>query len=481
MSYFLGKIKVIDLIGDITKDNPVKYYNLLLRAKILEEIIGKVKQDEMVQFTHYSFRDYYVAKSLIGVFADKEVLARFFAKKEEHNSLILLCGIEQQPEIVHVILERLLELGKVNLAVDCFCNTFHDKLPGVQKKISDEMIQQFKKDKYYREHRLLWDISRYGHRILTRELENYIEEITQKNIILKIDWEILKCEKLNLGDIEDKYKRTFRYQYLKFLCPKEYHELYDRLANSSYAQNEEGFNLFRELQKVCSIDDLLVLVVNTKYNSKLRAHIVRELRGHSRDSEISIEKILDHLKTTQQFFRNECEEYRWEVTACRLYYLDYLQIEQNIIISDDDPIATDLVKQFWLESSESIQLRIVLNSGKLPQYIQFLIDLLGRYKSNKQVDIAHFFDLWEEEFFDEADFVSQEDFEILPVYKLKDFEEDTYEILIKCLALENLGNIQSSKSKELLVKYSSSENTKLRRVAELALNKTKPQEKQEYE
>jgi GTPase SAR1 family protein len=460
-SKYFPIIEVLSEIKQEFPDNHLDCYDLLLRSEILSvegiEITqgNEVWEDNEVKFSHHSFRDYYVAKYLLGVFEDKEKLEMFFNDKDEHNSLVLLCGLEPVREIVNDIISGALKHGLIDLAVDCWSNT-RNVFPAIVTKIVNAIINKAEENKYQWIRKCLDFIERYGARIGgEKKLFDFLEKETKDDIILKIEWEILKSEKLGLGEVPLEYRNTLRYVTRN---DKTIRDFMPELVYSPEAQSVEGARLYEDILWIAADECFLELALKKTISLPLRVYFLAKASSFDNSSD----EIIKGLKANNEFIVSNCEKWMWIVVDVVVQLYGY----------DDRQEPDELLYHFWDESSPNVQLLILYyipNQAQNTPVASFFRRVLDEYICDEQVDVDRI------EFLSSFHCVSSgnsvfDGFDpIAGDYMLIDFKEETYSTLMKCVAMQQIIDLKITDCKDELVKYTFSENEKLRTVAEWAL------------
>jgi len=463
---------VLDVIKDVTRDDPTKFFELLLRWGIIKKV--KVEHDEHVQFHHYRYRDYFVANALVGKLVDEESLSAILINKDEYDSLVFLCGIEPNTNIVGGIIRSALDNGRPQLAIDCLCNTTNVN-PGVVGLITDaivSLIQKTKEEQFCWERRaysrapfVFQNIWRYGGRICGATLQQFMEEESKQNILWRIDWEILKWQRLRFGQIDERFLNTYRgavftEEGLRTDDPERGLRLgeYDGLAGCREAQTPEGHRLYFALRSATTFEQLCDLVLNQSYNHELKAFVLNEILSGCWEDD-GLKWLLRQLRKNGQVLGPFGERYMWVMSSfCTLYPLD-------------EEMEEEITKYFWIEPSPIVQFRFLwyMTGFKPSRLVSLFRRVLTDYLNDSLVDLHRLDELSGFHIAGMGDsiFVGQD--EIVCDYLLDDFKLDTCEVLIKCFALGQIGEKNDKESTSLLEKLSFSDNVKVSKVAQWAL------------
>ncbi len=471
---FFGKDFVYYLVKEEIGENISEHYDLLFYAEILKLVpvivtTGKHRKDkEKVQFYHKTYRDFYIAKSLIGRLKDLELLKKIISNEDENETLVMLCGIEPQASVNDAIILQAFDADKIELSLECLCRTENHSF-NLISDIANRLIKKSEDNSCFKKHHLLKYVELYGERICIKELTNYLEDVTRSDVIHKIDWEIYKSEKLGIGEISDKYKNTFRYVYMINKDKPKFQwdtEMMWKIAQCPQAQNEKGFELYYRLTKVTTVDELLSIVLDESIEIAVRAKMFIDLRHACRLGHINQQEIIYRLIAAKQHFNCINEEYIWEILPLYFFDINYQEVTSPEMSSKEAEAISCL---FWNLNFHNIHLRILYNSVSFPKEIRFELckKVLENYKCELIADLKRLEDLLYEEFYEEVDLVCN--YSIVADYPLFDFDSDTYETLMKCLAMQEIVNLKISECNDLLLKYTFSENEKLRTVAEWAL------------
>lgn len=469
---------LIDVIRDEGAEEVTRYYGLLLRAEILkpeEEMVKNVerRRNESVQFAHFSYRDFFVAKYMVGKCEDENYRDTFILNHNEHQSIILLCGIEPNPEIVTSIITTILNkrnFNEVILAIECFCNTFYP-LPGLLHNISHAIVEESKNDKSFLQ--LLSYLERFGYFIFTKEIEDYLENESRHNIILKIDWEIFKHKTGWINEVEENIRLTFRHAYRNIsgkIIPSYLSDLLFAISKLPAAQNKLGYSLFHKLMESSGWTDIYELGYDKNIDPSIRAYILFDtIDGLGLSPEMSDPKvIIEKLKDLNQLFLYDDELYSWVIVS--LFLRDYS--DENSLFNV--AIQRRFISDFNKYKSPNVQLRIahaLLNLGDMSIILPFIHTILDNKYSTNFLDLDRLSILtsldhkWFEYFIE-----CNEDSGFILEYALVDFSNETYDTIYKCLALEIMGSLKDVGSKNYLQKFSFSDNEKLKSVAEWSLS-----------
>jgi hypothetical protein len=478
---FFEKEFVYRTINEGIREKLSEYYDLLLRSEILRPVNVKItngkhiQYDEQLQFFHQTYLDFYIAKSLIGKLVDEELLYKVLLEQNLQNSLVMLSGLEPDQYVVDKIIRSITEKGNIELACTCLINTKNCS-SDIPTEIAKEIIDWAEYNKYYKKNALLSYIEKYGTAILTPELEKYIERFTNTDIINKIDWEAYKSLQLKTGEISEIFKKTPRYAYKYDKIKGKYIESCSRLASRAEAQNLDGYKFYSILTQIQSLEELLQLALDDSYDSFLRSILFYELRQKYYSDYLFWEKVITDFRKNADRWLNYHEDLRWEIIPFFIYYEDI--VGENVVSPEEAQIlANEAIEIFWKENSGPVQLRILVGSYLFPDFIrnEFFMDNLYHYQNDQIFDLERLEPIWEEEFYGEVDWaistVSTDYYPIIGDYRLCDFQDETYAILMKCVTINDgvYLKINDQKFTELLVKYSYSENEKLKSVAKWAL------------
>ena len=473
-------------------DNFLEFYDLLLKSEILELIkvtitVGKIKRnDEQLQFHHKSYRDFYVAKALIGGRTDNNWLEDMLDDSDEYRALVMLCGIEKDTVIVDKIIKAAIVKNNMELACECLFNAGNYSSE-IQGYVAKEIIRRSEEDNNFKNNMLIELVLKYGERILMLELHKYLDSLENKDIIQRIDWEVYKSERLGFGEIPEIYQHTIRYSYVyQNIKPVNFtnsnwdwnsDDIYNALAQCPELQNKE---IYQRLIQVTTIEELLSvllsIIVDDTYSDEAIAWVIKPLEAACGAGIISQQEIINRIVGSNKLFNSSCEQFKTALLSFLL--LDYANKEYDYVLKDIN-IAIMLIKLFWHETSPFIQLRILYHACSQPESVgrNFCIDVLSKYNNSYLVQTIQLIDRF---IYDEQ----KEDWE--PEYgppamncagKLScyDFENETFETLLKCYAINNLITIDGIQNKDIIERFLLSENEKIRDVAMYALTEIEKQ------
>ncbi len=468
---FFEKDFVHNVINNKTSDKQSEYYDLLFRAEmlvptIIEITTGKhVRTEEQTRFYHKTYRDYYVAKSFVGRLTHHELIEKIVAKKDEHESLVILCGIEPQASINDAIILHAFDADKIELSLECLCRTDNHSFKLVSE-IASRLIKKSENEPDFKEYHLLKYVKIYGEWICSKELFDYLEDVTHSNIILKIDWEIIKSERLHLGEVPENIKKTFKYMARNekraswFYDPKDYFnslfipksKLYNIFSNSQRTQNEYGVKLYYRIKGIENNEQFLDLALDKTFDMIDRVFILSEI-----DHMDYADTMVERLKENNEFIIPDFELWMWIVVDVVVYLYGNDRTEPDVLLN-----------HYWNESSPNVQLLILFYIPKTND-ICFFRRVLDEYRCDNQVDVERIENLSSFHCAGSGNMAFDGGGPIAGDYMLTDFEEDTYSTLMKCVPMQCIVDLRITDCKDELVKYTFSENKKLRTVAEWAL------------
>ncbi|MBI5476712.1 MAG: NERD domain-containing protein [Ignavibacteriales bacterium] len=449
------------IISDFIYDEPLKFFDYLLHTDIIRI------NEERVGFAHPSFRDFYVAKHLIGKLDNDEVLDKIFEVNKEYNSLILYCGIEPDRNIVDKLLLKALEKDRIKLAAECLCNTDNISASTISK-VQELLVFYSKKNNHWKckfenfdMRTILGLIEQYGPRICGADLYHSIEEEIKNDIITKIDWEVLKSRKLEAGEIPDLYK--FTYRCAAYISEHKTFPLTSNglLANYPIAQNKNGYDLYYREAGIKQLNDLIDILTDECLDIELKASLFNEALSANRFPEKGIVRALHDRNALIGDFG---EPWMWIVAS---------------LYDPDEDILQKLLDHFWKEPSSTVQLRIL--------YYQHNHDLLKKvmtnYRSEKLVDLnaidrlidfhiagmGDMFFCYEENIGENNDTGEER---TVKGFGLWEFENETYEVLMRCVAM-HWADPREGDMNNIIRNFLKSENAKERIIAEWALKDIK--------
>jgi energy-coupling factor transporter ATP-binding protein EcfA2 len=467
---------VLNTIRNITSEEPTKYLELLLRAELLDRVKVVVTsgrqslQEVRLQFHHQSYRDFFAATALSMRAETIEELQAILVDKDEDHTLVLLSGIERNTDIVAFLIRNALAQGKLQLAIDCLCNTSNIGL-NVIREVSGVVQSLFTKERikhtepFYSESRpysrfrfVFRNVWHYGPRfgILVFEL---MEKETENSIVWKVDWEILKSERMRMGESEARYRETYRYA----LFAEEGVNTGNRLdglrlgideglAGNSEAQTKQGYQLFYALKRATSFDALCVVLFDQTYNEELKSYILAKILGeYTEDNETRILKA--KLQEKNMLLGPFGERYMWIIASLCCEY------------SESELSQETIEKHFWSEPSPIVQCRFLLYGGSS----RLCGMVCERYQNSNIVDLDRIDELFESHRASTADCIFEGGDPVACDFRLEDFRGDTYETLAKCFALDRLAGNREPDIRSLLERLSFSDNRKIRLAAEWAL------------
>jgi hypothetical protein len=449
---YLDKEDFVRIISKTTHDKPTKYFNLLKRAEIIA-----VDEQRHVRFFHFAFYDFYLARALQKKVQTKEdVEALLEAKK--YQTLVYLCGIIENKETLDLIVRH---ARNIDVMIDCYCNADLES-PKTTTFVINSIIEWLEHEKEPRE--VFRYIQKYGARICGQKLHDYLEEKTKGDLIQSIEWEFLKKHKLfDYHEPPTEYRETYRFAWLEG-HPDFPIEAPSGLGTLPEAQNRKGYEFYQKEASVKSPIDMLHLAVDTQFGSEHRVPFLVDVVVSIDSNEIQAAEVWQFLKGRNHLFGGADETFKWLiVTLARMCAKD---------LSLPDDVASDLIEAFCIESSAIIKARIMGDCFfSLPALLRvdLLEEALGANHSPSYVDVDRIV-LLAEEFLimgidnSVGDFVDEAEIER--------FRDQTYDTLIKFLALRSCTYVQPTEQlKQLLRKYCESENDILRVAALKILNK----------
>jgi len=443
--------------GGLTED----LHELLIRSEILRPIESKQGGAEQIQFYHSTYRDYYVARALLGKLTDLHLREEMIDRATDIGPLIFVCGLEESKEIVASIISQALEKDNIPLAVECICNTGHEVASSITS-LMHVLKAKIKIDRFW----LRWTVDRiYKYpRLCGADLVHFLERELENDKVLKIDWEILK-QKLGLIDEVDKrYKMSFRYEFRVYPSKIKLHDmipLFAEIADCPEAQDDRGYEFYQELCTINSTEDMLDLAADKKYNHSIRAYIINEIIDESMDdtSPYVIEDLIKRLDAKGELFAGYGETFMWVVMGVCLLYGPR-----------NDRVIAQLLKHFWVEKSAVVQARIVYHLWHVENRLlaqEFARDVVRKYKCDFIVNVKRLegLSLFSPGLYEDQDLRIDSDTEIAGDFYLRDFMDETYEIFVKCLAINFLGGSKDTGSHDLLLASTHHDNEKVRTVA----------------
>ncbi len=465
-------------------DNFLEFYDLLLKSEILELIkvtitVGKIKRnDEQLKFYHKTYRDFYAAKALIGDFSDTEWLEIMLDDTDEYRTLVMLCGIEKKTVKVDSIIKNAIDKGNFELACECLFNAGNYSSE-IQGYVAKEIIQRSEEDNNFKNNRLIELVLKYGERILVLELHKYLDSLEKDDIIQRIDWEVYKSEKLGFGEIPEKYQHTMRYSYRhKKIIPPFFIDhnnwstetLSEYLESSRVTQSEEIFRAIttKELMLI-----LLSIITDEKYSDKAVVWMIEPLQYACSNAIISQREVIKKIIDSEILFKSKSEYLRCKLLPFLL--MDFTYQEPDFVSQNPD-IELMLINLFKQEVSPIIKLRILYNSAWT---------MSSTEARNLCTDIL----IGQEVYCDEELMHKPIAGDLI----LDDFENESFETLLKCRAIDNIVNIGRNyielngrilpgavdkivnNYKDVFRYYVLSENEKIRTVSEYALNEIEKQ------
>lgn len=276
--------------------------------------------------------------------------------------------------MIDSIIRTAIDIERVQLAIDCFCNT-RDASLEASSWIANTLIRAIQ------QHNNIWivfhNLVRYLHRILDPKLEKFLDAAVALRPLWKIDWEILKSDLfLDIGMHKNELPRT--YNLAETILNPQRLGNYSGLSGCPDAQNEVGYRLFEKLRDE-SCDNLLAQATDTSYSEILRAHILARI-----DFE-DIDYVVEYLRVRGMLWGDFSEEYAWVVIS--------FWRGRNVVEQEDQRA---FIKHFWEEKSPYVQLRMLdlsrfMMSGTQDKQvlIRFLRDVVSSYKNAVPLNRLH--------------------------------------------------------------------------------------------
>ena len=308
---------ILSIIQEETSADPLKYYDLLIRSEILVTVpvivtTGQHKENDVwVKFYHQTYRDYYSAQSLAGTLTDEESIQTLIEKTSEHNTIVLLCGIETQISIVDALILTAISNNLSDLAVECFCNTSNISARarnGLENYLK-EMIDDGNIGSSFHY------LNKYKARIALLLLKLTDAQL-ESNLFRRIDWEYEKFKVLGISP-DKKFSETLRF---KRLLDANMNSPFSELANIFECQNAKGVMLYNSLTKDNSSKNIFRIIKSGIYpqaiNKVLENHLFTFGIHNTKEDDKEIIKYLDEIST-----RNILRSIQWHFyKSCRLGY-----------------------------------------------------------------------------------------------------------------------------------------------------------------
>lgn len=429
-------------------------YDLLLRSEILRPVLVTIttgshqRNDEELEFCHHSYRDYYVAKSLNGKLIDEQLLDSVIQK--ESKSLVYLCGIESQESIVDLVINKVMDEGNLDLAVECYCNTKNNTIP-LRNRLEKALVSKAHGSDF---DPIFSYIKRYGDRIAGMVFKSIEEQLVENDSHEKYEWEALKYSSLGI-ESDEKYRNSFLYKWhtseLSFQANK-YSELFHYFSDPKY-QNQRGNQICQKL-----IDDFKNNWFKVAQDDFLsldeRAKIINEIIANDIDDKTFIES----LYNKGLLFVSESETYAWSTLSLLLNHEDKASILKY---------EHEIINYFWSCNIPTIQMRIahiVAEYVSEAGYENLMIDILDRFVCDILVDINRI-SILVDTIHTYADFCGGYGDRSIHDYWLKDFQGESYTIFIKSLVIDCLRLEVGERHREKITPYTHHENHKLRNIA----------------
>ena len=455
-----------DIIKTEMVDEPSKYIELFLNAEII-----KNEQDERIGFWHQSYYDFFLALSLSGRIETAEQVEQLVEAKK-YDTLVYICGIENDRDRIDLVISN---AKYIDIIIDCLCNS-SEVAPYTTTKVINALIDWIEQNELPII-KVFPFIIKYGARICgEKKLFDFLEEKTLENILHKLDWEIIKSDYLNLGQIEPELENNFHFSIENGLIPDwafeyDYEKktkdrpgtFWKQLVKSKHSHSKESFAFYRELIKVQNAKDIFPLFLNVKYPVEFRALLVQAIIDYELNNgadEQIYSQAFEFLKTEDIIFSERDELFNWAMVTLAF----------DCPVKVDSVIQEKLTDSFWNQYTVPVQLKMLAFSIitlDVQRLVKLCCNVLFKYENNSIVDLARIDKLAEDMFHSSYNTILHGDDPIAGEYYLQDFEGETNGTLLKCVALDRLGELKEDS--KLIQQYCDSPNKKIKSVASFIL------------
>jgi len=451
---------LLEMLKNTLSDEPSRYYEILCKAEML-----KSDESGAVVFWHKSFEDFFLAMSFQGrIDTNEQVLQLIDSQKYE--TLAYLCGIEKEIERI----DRIIWNAKyIDIVIDCLCNSSQVS-PHTTTAATQSLINWVEDN-----NRSLSDvfnyIIKYGARICGQKLFEYLEKKSNENFLQRIDWEILKSEILHIEAIDTRYKEEFYFSERNGLAPAWAQigdpennsvimpDFWHSLADCKLAKGTDAFELYCCLWRTEKKSDLIPLLLKTSYPAEVRAILIHAIIEHHNLFLIQDDdcvKAFDVLRKNKLVFSEDEEIYNWAIVT----------LVFDCEVSIDIEMQEKFIEIFWEQYTPPVQVKMLAFSSDVlnKQNRQNLYrKILSHYTNDVKVDIELIDKLANGMFYSSLNTILHGSDQIAGEYYLSEFATESYEVLMKCIALDKICEFKADKS--LIEKFITHENQKIKSVA----------------